>query len=625
MLSKPIRLQLSHYFIRNSKSKTQNTLKETPQTVFQNRLEKFQSRQQLIKKKASTYSWLRIGSFILYLIGFVYLADRGHAEVMVYISLAFVVLYLYLLKKHEGLKRELRLLDNLVDINSDELSRMRFEFSHLDDGAIFFEPNHPYHIDLDIFGRHSLYQLINRTSSVYGSKTLAGWLSTHATSKTINNRQVAIQELAPAIDLRQQFQAEGLSEKLPEAAQVQQLINWLNTEQQRSNFGLYKVLLPVLATATLASIVVSAAGLVPIGLPALLIFVNIAVLGTVFRQLLDITRQTENGYRSLRSLKEQIALIESHSFNSPLLSQLKHDLTGNNQRASKTLRELSNILDNLQNRSNLLYLLFNLTLLLDIYWYLKISRWKKENKANLESWFSIIGEFDALMSMAAFGYANPDYCFPVLSKEACTIKATDLGHPLINPGKRVSNNFEFTGRGGICLITGSNMSGKSTFLRTVGLNSVLALAGAPVCAKAMEIGELKVFTSMRTQDDLEESVSSFYAELKRLKQLLGQIDDDRPTLFMIDEVLKGTNSDDRHRGATALIKQLNRQNAFGFVSTHDIVLGNMTNELQGVKNYSFNSTISGNQIHFDYRLTPGICKSFNATKLMQLMGIEVDA
>jgi DNA mismatch repair ATPase MutS len=271
-----------------------------------------------------------------------------------------------------------------------------------------------------------------------------------------------------------------------------------------------------------------------------------------------------------------------------------------------------------------LYQLLNAVLLLDIFWYLKINKWKEENEANLEEWFEVIGTIDTLMSIAGFAFSNPDYQYSEIADTPHTIRAEELGHPLINSNKRVSNNFDFSGKGGVCLITGSNMSGKSTFLRTVGINCVLGLMGAPVCAKSMQVGELKVFTSMRTQDDLEESVSSFYAELKRLKQLIGQIDEVRPTLFMIDEVLKGTNSDDRHKGATALIKQLNKTNAFGFVSTHDIVLGNMTNELAGVKNYSFNSTITGNEIHFNYKLTPGLCKSFNATKLMQLMGIEVE-
>ena len=269
------------------------------------------------------------------------------------------------------------------------------------------------------------------------------------------------------------------------------------------------------------------------------------------------------------------------------------------------------------------YVVLDLLLLLDIFWYIKIVNWKNENSADIKAWFETIGEIDALSSVAGFTYSNPDFNFPSISNNHFDIEAVGLGHPLIKGGSRITNNFEFQGQGGICLITGSNMSGKSTFLRTVGVNCILGLMGAPVCATRMTVSPLNVFTSMRSQDDLEENVSSFYAELKRLKQLLASINDDIPVLFMIDEVLKGTNSKDRHKGALALIKQLNSAYAFGFVSTHDIELGTITNELKGVKNYSFNSEIIGDEIKFDYTLTPGICKSFNATKLMQKMGIDI--
>ncbi|MFT6827261.1 MAG: DNA mismatch repair ATPase MutS [Roseivirga sp.] len=270
-----------------------------------------------------------------------------------------------------------------------------------------------------------------------------------------------------------------------------------------------------------------------------------------------------------------------------------------------------------------MYHIFNFLFILDVYWLIRAERWKKRTQEDIGAWFEAIGEIEALNSLGAYHFSNSEFSFPTISETPFDIKATAMGHPMINPLKRVSNDFDFSGKGGICLITGSNMSGKSTFLRTVGVNSVLALMGAPVCAQSMQISKLQVFTSMRTQDDLEESVSSFYAELKRLKQLLGSINNELPTLFMVDEVLKGTNSEDRHTGATALIKQLNKAYAFGFVSTHDLTLGTITTELQGIKNYSFNSVIENDDIIFDYTLTPGICKSFNATKLMQKMGIEI--
>jgi len=359
------------------------------------------------------------------------------------------------------------------------------------------------------------------------------------------------------------------------------------------------------------------------GVPILLGFVNVIILGWVFYKVQAISKQTERGYKSLNALRFHIDMIEKSHFKSEKLKAFKSTLEHDSTKASKTIKDLQLILNSLQSRTNMLYIIFDILLLLDVFWYIRVNTWKKENQTDIAKWFETIGELDALISMAGLAYSNPDFSYPTISQDHFDIKATGLGHPLIKSKNRVTNNFEFHGQGGICLITGSNMSGKSTFLRTVGVNCTLGLIGAPVCAKEMTVSDLKIFTSMRSQDDLEENVSSFYAELKRLKQLLAYIDGKTPVLFMIDEVLKGTNSKDRHKGALALIKQLNLAYAFGFVSTHDIELGNITNELQGVKNYSFNSEIIGDEIKFDYTLTPGICKSFNATKLMQKMGIEI--
>ncbi|KYG77607.1 hypothetical protein AWW68_02210 [Roseivirga spongicola] len=599
-------------------------MKETAQETYQKRFDEFKQSAKSLKSDSNTFSTLRVILFIVFTITFVYAANAGNSVLLLSSVVVFLIGYLVLLKKHQSIKRRLKVMNNLSQINSDEILRGQFNLSGFEDGMEFFVPSHPYHMDLDIFGKHSLYQLINRTSSVFGKQILANWLSNHAPKNEILKRQEAIKELTSQLDLRQEFQAQGMAEEKPNKDSIKTLFNWLKEEQSTKNRSVYKVLMALLSVATITSIVLAYFSVVAIGLPILLIFINIGVLSTLFQKLLAITRQTENGYKSLRSLKAQIELIENAEVKSTVLQELKSPLSNGNKKASKLLQELSGILDNLQNRANVLYQLLNAILLLDIFWYLKINKWKEENEANLEEWFEVIGTIDTLMSIAGFAFSNPDYQYSEIADTPHTIRAEELGHPLINSNKRVSNNFDFSGKGGVCLITGSNMSGKSTFLRTVGINCVLGLMGAPVCAKSMQVGELKVFTSMRTQDDLEESVSSFYAELKRLKQLIGQIDEVRPTLFMIDEVLKGTNSDDRHKGATALIKQLNKTNAFGFVSTHDIVLGNMTNELAGVKNYSFNSTITGNEIHFNYKLTPGLCKSFNATKLMQLMGIEVE-
>ena len=274
-------------------------------------------------------------------------------------------------------------------------------------------------------------------------------------------------------------------------------------------------------------------------------------------------------------------------------------------------------------RGNQIYLILNSIFLFDFILLAKAEKWRANYKDEISGWFGAVAEFEALNSIAAFAFANEDYVFPGIMEKAYFFHGTNLGHPLIPDGQRVKNNFKLEGRGNSCIITGSNMAGKSTFLRTVGINAVLALTGAPVCADSFQISNIRVFTSMRTKDNLEENISSFYAELLRLKMLLGQINEDKPVLFLLDEILKGTNSTDRHIGAESLILQLNKTNTFGLVSTHDLELGNLQKKNNQITNYNFSSRIDGEEIIFDYKLRKGICKSTNASQLMAKIGINI--
>ncbi|MDX5349072.1 MAG: DNA mismatch repair protein MutS, partial [Hymenobacteraceae bacterium] len=266
----------------------------------------------------------------------------------------------------------------------------------------------------------------------------------------------------------------------------------------------------------------------------------------------------------------------------------------------------------------------NNLLMWDFYWMWRLERWKKQSVPNLEPAIAALAEVETLSSFSAFWYANPSNILPNLSDTPFEVTAESLGHPLIIKDDRVVNDFEMAGAGKTVVITGSNMSGKSTFLRTVGLNVVLALAGAPVAARKFTVYPMQVFTSMRTADDLSESTSSFYAELKRLRLLLDLTETGQPVLYLLDEILKGTNSHDRHLGAVSLVRQLQRQNQSGLISTHDLALGELAQQSpETIRNYSFNSHIEANKIIFDYHLTPGICRSFNASQLMKQMGIEI--
>jgi DNA mismatch repair ATPase MutS len=294
-----------------------------------------------------------------------------------------------------------------------------------------------------------------------------------------------------------------------------------------------------------------------------------------------------------------------------------------NDQSVHSIRTLRKLLDFINSRSNLFYGLFDLLLLLDVYLVNGFYKWKRENRKDLSRWFGNIADIEVLGSLALYSFANPEYSFPELTSGSQQWEAQGLGHPLIPDAERVTNNFSVEKDSPLAIITGSNMSGKSTFLRTVGINSILAYAGAPVAAHTMRLGMFRIFTAMRTEDDLSSHISSFYAELKRIKALLDSLDQ-HPTLCLLDEILKGTNTEDRHRGAKGLLIQLSETNTAGLVSTHDLALGKW-GQAHGFANFSFNSTISNDQIHFDYHISSGICHSFNASQLMKNMGIRLPA
>jgi len=596
-------------------------LKETLDHFFESRIKAEEAKVKDLSGKSRSFAAARIALFLAIGFGIIWFANNNEPNALVVTLVAGILAFFVLMIRHSKIKFELSLAQSRLTVNKEELLRLHLQINDLDSGKEFYDIFHPYHEDLDVYGKHSLFQLINRTTTEHGKKTIAKWFDAPASNETILQRQASQKELKGKVDLRQNFQAFGLIFK--ERTDPKDLLDWLTESKNQSSPTFLKIALAILPLATLTTIGLSIASIIPHQIPIIFCFINAGFLLSVFKKLEQITKKTESGYKSLKVLRHHIELLENEHFESTQLSAIQDKLRTDTSKASQFIHQLHNILDNLQNRANLMYVIFDVILLLDVYWYIKIQNWKTKNNVDLNVWFESIGEFEAISSIAGFSHLNPDYTLPELTDSPYTIDAKALGHPLIKPQSRISNDFQFKGKGGVCLITGSNMSGKSTFLRTVGVNCILGLMGAPVCAKEMTLGQLKVFTSMRSKDDLEENVSSFYAELKRLKQLLGYIDGDVPILYMIDEVLKGTNSDDRHKGAIALIKQLNSADAFGFVSTHDIELGNITNQLNHVKNYSFNSVIEGDEIIFDYKLTEGICKSFNATKLMQNMGIEI--
>jgi len=591
-----------------------------PSEIYTQRQAVFQAQTEVIQRRYNQLSTARLAIFILAAAA-VWWFSKSDLSFAFTIRFLGLVLFAIVLRKHQKTSRLLNLYRILTQLNKEETARLSLSFLRKETGEEFAPPNHPYAYDLDVFGKHSLFKLINRAHTKVGMKTLAHWLLAPADPIEITVRQLAIAELTPLLDWRQEFEATAALEK--QISQSTEFLSlWLKAGENESILRWKRFRwLPIL---TILGIIAASLGLIPwLVIVAVLLFHGF-ILSKLNASVKAYAEQSEQIIGTLKAYAALFEKIENQSFESAKLRQLKSQLTTGIS-ASKSIQQLAKMTENLNFRLNPYFILaIGLPSLWDLQWMTQLEAWKKHHQDDLGRWFHVLGQFEALSSFAGFAYSNPAYPFAELSTEPFYIKTKHVGHPLIAADKRVCNDFELQGLGQTAIITGSNMSGKSTFLRTIGVNTILALSGSVICAEQFSSAILQVFTSMRTQDSLEENTSSFYAELKRLQTLLKLSESSPiPVFYFLDEILKGTNSVDRHKGAEALIRQLHLQKAAGFISTHDIELGDMANEGQFAHNYSFYSTFTEGKLHFDYQLKEGVCREFNATALMRQIGIEI--
>lgn len=550
--------------------------------------------------------------------------------------LAGLIGFLVLLKKHQTVRRKRDLSHQLVFINQDEAARLNRQYLRPETGDQFANPIHHYSSDLDVFGKHSLFRLLNRTHTYEGQNRLANWLKSPSNPDGIRLRQQAASELKPQLDWRQQFEAlaniEETVGRSPDA-----LVKWAIAESSKlpGYLNIVRFLFPAI---TLSLVVAWLVGY----LPGTAVLLGLAVHGLVLSQTAarakEVSEQTFEISTALRAFQALFKAAEQVKGDTVRLRAIRQALTSKDRSASEATGQLGRLTEGLNYRRNpYFFLLFGIATLWDVHYLFRLERWRQQYGPDLSRWFKALGELEALNSLAGFAYAHPAYTTPDIVDDEFMLDFTLASHPLLPPNRSVANSLTLNGAGKTVLITGSNMSGKSTFLRTVGANVILALAGAVVSAERFWCSPVRVFTSMRTNDSLEESTSSFYAELKRLQTLIGltkqpaeskqnRLPQDRlPVLYFLDEILKGTNSADRHRGAEALIRQLHQTTASGFVSTHDLELGQLTDADSFVRNFHFQSDLHDGELVFDYKLRNGICESFNASQLMKAIGIEMDA
>lgn len=535
-----------------------------------------------------------------------------------YLSAAALILFLFLVKKHAVLFKQKTHLENLVKINITEKKYLDRDFFHLPDGKRFIDPHHPYSHDLDIFGQGSLYQYINRCNTHSGQKKLANLLSHPVNDKkSILENQEAIKELAPKIEFRQHFQASG-TEAGEQSGDTKQLLVWLKQKPFLPVKPWLRTVLFLIPGLTVASIIGSLFFPLIKVLLFSLIITQWIIAGVYLKKVNVFHDYISRKKNILQKYSLLLFHLEQEKFSS---SKLKHLATSAHE-AHDNVNKLASLVGLLDARTNaLMTFLVNSVLMYDLQCVYRLEKWKEQNATSLPQWIDSITEAEVLNSFATFYYNNPSFCFSEIN-DRMEIAASKMAHPLLKEEERVPNELTLGPDPSVAIITGANMAGKSTFLRTLGINVVLALNGAPVCAETFSCPLIEIRSGMRTADSLKDHQSYFFAELNRLKGIMDDLRSNKPLLILLDEILKGTNSNDKQAGSIALVKQLLPYQSITIIATHDLALGDLQNEYpRQVVNYCFEANIENDQLSFDYKLKKGLAQRMNASFLMKKMGI----
>ncbi|HPR73052.1 MAG TPA: hypothetical protein PLX41_05255 [Bacteroidales bacterium] len=545
-----------------------------------------------------------------------------------YLGLAVIVFFttffLFLLKYHAFHSTNKVFLENLKLLNTNEATALKGDFSMFSEGNEFVEKDHDFTYDSDVFGPSSLYQYLCRTCTGYGSEVLAGWLSEPCSvASTLEERQEAIKELSGKDHWRKKFLATGMNNSL-DHSHIERLARWL-TEESTEKKSLYrKVLIWILPVCNLLSLGLVIAGLLNYSLFLFFFFLSLFIVGMDLRKISAIHEDLSGRFRFLGSLGNLLELINNEPFEAPLINSMKKGVLADEKSAVIALRELGGIIRAFDSRLNIIVgFVLNGLFLWDQHCKRRLEKWKKTYREQFPLWLDMVGQIDAFISLGNFSYNNRDYTFPFISADRKYLfRAVRSGHPLIKGENRVCNDFTLDRQGRICIVTGANMAGKSTFLRSVAINCILAMTGAPVCAEELEFLPVRLFTSMRTTDSLSSNESYFYAELKKLRILKEKLQKGENVFFLLDEILKGTNSEDKSQGSKIFIDKLIELGGSGLIATHDLSLGALEAKYPDrIINKCIEVEIDGEIIHFDYILRDGIASKKNAVLLMKQMGI----
>lgn len=574
-----------------------------------------------LRKLLAVNSVFRLGAFIM-----VFLVLFGLARIQIFLAVGGAIFlfgaFLFLVKRHLKLSREKKYHNEIYTICCNELDALSYDFRNFKTGEKYINHNHSYSYDMDLFGKGSVFQMLDRTITETGEMQLAKRLLLEDTDDSIIPKlQNATKELSEIPDYLVNFRTIGMLSGL-----VKEDAEAINSFQEKSSFianrkglKIFSFLLPFAFFISLILTIINP------GFSSILILsfiVNLSFIGSNVKRINEEHNRVSRLLKMLQKYQLLLSEMERGNFSTDMLTDAQERLHINRERASNILKRLTKLVGAFDSRLNLVAAIFLEGMLVwDYHCLFAIEKWRVKYGEHLYKWLEQVALFDSLISGATFAFNYPDYVYPTISKEK-VMTTENLGHPLIPSSSRINNDFVLDRKGDFVIITGANMAGKSTFLRTVGVNLLLAKSGLPVCASKFEFSNLRMYTSMRTSDSLSENESYFYAELKRLKGVMDKLESGEELLIILDEILKGTNSVDKQNGSRHALEKILKLQGTGIIATHDLALTEIAKQYPDrVKNQCFEIEIEKAKIFFDYKLYDGVTKKMNAMLLMEQMGI----
>ena len=595
-----------------------------PNTWYTQRIDETLRQLSQTKTQINRISLLRVLLFVAGFAGLILFYRSGTWAVVLTVCCTFLPFFI-LVKVHNRLYFRKEQLETQLKLNQDELKGLEGDYSVFDEGREFIDAGHPYSYDLDLFGRKSLFQALGRTCTHIGKQTLATWMQHHLTEKAaIETRQESIRDMSRRMEFREAFRVTGSINRGADSDE-EEISRWSQTPSVLQHLWWVKLCLWAVPGINILLLALGLLHILSLSWFGMMFTVFVILSFGLIQRVTLIQESYGKKLKTLNRYARLITLAKGETWQAPALRELTDKLDIDGHSPAEALTQLSKELDRLDLRNNqLLYVILEGSMFFQLHQIVRIERWKARYGKYLMGWLEAVGELDALCSLGTFAYNHPAYTYPTITNQPFCFLARNMGHPLMPEAQCVKNDATIPSRPYFLIITGANMAGKSTYLRTIGVNYLLACMGCPVCCESLTLYPAHLITSLRTTDSLSDNESYFFAELKRLKRIIDLLNEGKELFIILDEILKGTNSADKQKGSLDLIRQFMRLKADGIIATHDLLLGTLADQFpEYIRNYCFEADIKDNELTFSYRLREGVAQNMNACFLMRKMGITI--